>query len=143
MDRNKGRRVSKMKRIILMVLISLIILILFSNAVWDSGRYIVWTKYSLRSNRFKIEKFKEIKNKYPYSLTELKAKINDELDGKIYKEYISSKKGQLAEAERLDGEGGWYYNPATGELKINLLEPVKKYYPFYFGECRNEIPSNW
>jgi len=43
----------------------------------------------------------------------------------------------------LNGKGGFYYDPNTGELRLNLTEPVKHYVPGYKGRYADEIPSSW
>ncbi len=47
------------------------------------------------------------------------------------------------EYDVLNGEGGWYYNKETGEVKLNITKPVKDYVQAYVGEIGNEIPSDW
>ena len=38
---------------------------------------------------------------------------------------------------------GFYYNPNTGEVKVNLLNPLKYYLKYYFRRDRNDIPAEW
>ena len=43
----------------------------------------------------------------------------------------------------LDGNGGWYYDSKTGEVRVNLIAPLKEYFLFYFEKDKNEIPAEW
>jgi len=58
-------------------------------------------------------------------------------------EYITDIAGNSKEYPEINGKGGWYYNKDTGQLKVNLIKPVKHYLWLYFGPERNEIPSDW
>lgn len=61
----------------------------------------------------------------------------------VLKEYISDPNGNSAEYDTLNGQGGWYYNPNTGKIKVNITEPVSGYFKWYFGPQRNTIPAEW
>jgi hypothetical protein len=52
-------------------------------------------------------------------------------------------KPNFHEHSALDGTGGLYYNPQTGDLRLNLTKPLKSYWRFYFGEEKNEVPADW
>lgn len=126
----------------------LVLALIFS--LEDVGFYnkrIMWTEFSLKANRDGVAKFKIITGRYPHSLVELRkyAKQNPESEimTKHFKEYISDKQGRNEETDVLDGSGGWFYNKKTGEVKVNVIEPVKNYLRLYFGQKRSEIPSHW
>ena len=82
--------------------------------------------YAIRGN---LDVFTENENRFPDNLDELKryVKKHSELDFKtrIFKEYISCKEGNGKEYSTLNGQGGWYYNNKTGEIRINLNKPIK------------------
>ena len=127
------------------------------------------TKTNLKISRASIEWFKNETNRYPASLKELSEYINKEFisnndtnlltPGKVFIygqtcEYISDPiyrdvRGDInepdssKESQILDGSGGFYYSSSTGEVKVNVIKPLKEIHPFYFGSSRNEIPSDW
>lgn len=101
-----------------------------------------------------IDKYHELYGKYPGSLKILEEFIrekcmNEDLDLKrIYFEpgfieYYSNPKGNTNEYKMLNGQGGWYYNRTTGELRVNLTKPVKAYIKFYNGGHKEEVPADW
>lgn len=85
--------------------------------------------------------------RYPLSLYEINqyAKNNQKAGFRIkpFREHLSHSKGNANDYHVLNGKQGWYYDPNTGEVKVNLTKPVKHYMWFYFGKERNEIPANW
>jgi len=72
-------------------------------------------------------------------------KYHPDLDShkRTTREYISCKEGNSQEYSTLNGLGGWYYDNQTGEIKVNLYKPIKKYMKLFFANSRNDIPSNW
>jgi hypothetical protein len=109
---------------------------------YDRIRY---TKVYLAQARSQIYEFEKTNGRYPDSLAELKqyAKQHPGIDFKSFTECLSGSENNQREFNILNGEGGWYYNPNTGEVKVNLTKPVKHYMKFYFGNERNKIPAKW
>lgn len=105
------------------------------------------TRVFLEITKSRIKEYKEKRGEWPVSLSELavfsKENSNDKAIFPLYGEVISSRKGNSLEKEILDGSGGWYYNKSTGDVKINLTKPVRIYLKLYFGQYRNNIPSDW
>jgi len=105
------------------------------------------TKANLLFSRRSIRLFVEQNGRFPNSLVELNEygkKFPDKIQWYFTSsESISKSSPNYSEHSILDGTGGLYYNPETGELKINLTKPLKYYCRFYFGEKRKETPSNW
>ncbi|MGA1825366.1 MAG: hypothetical protein ACMUIP_11970 [bacterium] len=143
-----------MKRIIIKVLnyfllITLIlsILFVFANFSVNIDRRVIFTKRNLDLLRKNIEIFKDITGRNPNSLLEIvqyaKNNPKNKLFKKKFKEFISDKNGNLCEYGVLNNKGGWYYNKITGEVKVNLINPIKYYLYFYFNDNREDIPSNW
>ena len=87
-----------------------------------------------------IFNFEKEVGRLPVSLDEIRAR-SDGKSGK-QKEYLSNSDGCNEEHKVVNGKGGWHYNNITGEVKVNLLKPVKKYI-WYWGARRNEIPFEW
>lgn len=101
------------------------------------------SRASLQSS---ILKYKELMGRYPESLKEIKAYTqgNDAFHLRSEtKEYISVEEGSDEEHSVLNGEGGWYYNKETGEVKVNLTKPLKYYFEHYYMLDREAIPSEW
>ena len=62
----------------------------------------------------------------------------------LHKECITSASGNSMEYIELNGHGGFYYNFNTGEVKLNVIKPLKEYLWLYFlAKNGNEIPSDW
>lgn len=59
------------------------------------------------------------------------------------REWISRLRGNSTEWDVLNNKGGFYYNKHTGEVKINLTQPLKDYFIIFFGERGDEIPADW
>ncbi len=109
-----------------------------------------WTHISLKIIRDNVNKFHTIHGKYPDSVTALNEYINNNSEEEFYgkerenKEYISSESGLDNEYNVLNGQGGWYYNKNNGEVRVNIVKPLKKCFePYYYLPARNKIPSDW
>jgi len=128
--------------LIVLVIIGLLCILICAITSEDSSIYS--TKVFLAVGRGHINGFKKNEGRYPDSLKELERYIIQKGFKRLsFIEYYSNPKGNSREFDVLNGEGGWYYNNATGEVKINLTKPAKHYLRFYFGRHRNEIPCNW
>ena len=137
------------KRAFVVLVISLVLFAVLAQV----GRRLLYsselktTTMRLVSIRAGIKEFKEEVGRYPNSLAEM-SKYGEEhpetsLKKTLGAEFISDTKGNTQEHPALDGKGGWHYNKETGEVKVNLTEPLKHYLQSYFGPDRNEIPSHW
>ena len=86
--------------------------------------------------------------RYPNTLSEIKELANAEDKGKFKyslrenKEFLSSEQGCDSEYNVLNNEGGWFYNPNDGRVKINLNKPMHTYFSNYFYKGRNTVPSD-
>lgn len=95
-----------------------------------------------------VLRYKDVTGEYPATLSAMKQygrqHPKSNISAKMSKEYIShSDRGVSNEYSSLNGKGGWYYDSATGDVKINLTKPVKEYRRFYFLSGKNEIPADW
>lgn len=137
--------IPKISRLFVIVVIGLILLtsIVFFDTKLGISEYpkrVLATRASLRETREMISEFHEYHQRYPSNLYELKEDFSIR---RLHKEYISDRKGSFSEYDDLNGKGGWYYNNETGEVRVNIIKPIRKYLRFYFSENRNEIPSSW
>jgi hypothetical protein len=103
------------------------------------------SEMSLSYLREQIKQYHERTGKFPSSLAQMKARFVGK-PGERWgpdKEWLSTDKGNGRESNVLDGSGGWYYNQETGELRINLNQPLKSYLNHYYRRDRNERPCDW
>ncbi len=130
----------------LIVSITLFLWLQFSS-FFNASEMVRNQRVTLARNRILIGMFKEAEGRYPNSLDELTEYIaqNPDFVPRVirFAEHISDPNGNSKEFNVLNGEGGWYYDKNTGELRFNLTKPVKHYLRFYLGIYRNEIPADW
>ncbi len=103
------------------------------------------TRTRLAWNRALIQQYHRLEGRYPDSLAEL-AKYCEKKDASkrvFLDEHLSDSHGLTRESTVLDGEGGWYYNNETGELRVNLTKPLKHYAPVFWDSSRNQPPAEW
>ncbi len=134
------------------IVICVFLLICIAFFLWiEEVRYypkkIFSTEFSLQLARKDVERFKEINNRLPMSLSEINTYAienpNSHLREIPFGEYITDIDGNREEYGELNGKGGLFYNPNTGEVKVNLTKSVGHYLRLYFGKQRNEIPAEW
>lgn len=108
------------------------------------GHYcILLTKRTLNFTRNKVQEFKEATGRFPSSLAEIKYdRYHPEFESFPLYEAISDENGNRKEYDELNGLGGWYYNATTGEVKVNIIKPVKNYM-YCLRQDENEIPADW
>jgi hypothetical protein len=103
------------------------------------------TAGELERMRTAVEHYYQSNQSYPNSLAELR-KYVQENSGMVFgptdlKEHITSYAGNGRESNVLDGTGGWFYDRATGNVKLNITRPVMHYLgPTLYAE---EIPADW
>ena len=103
-------------------------------------------KMMLMLSRKSLQFFAEKNGKFPDSLHEFNEygkKFPDRIEWHFPPGESISGKTDFREHSVLDGTGGLYYDPKTGELKLNLTRPLKSYWRFYLGEERNHVPADW
>ena len=136
----KRRKIGKWFYVFLIGILLLTGLVLLININNSYRLKLRIQKINLALSRTNIRLFAEKNGKFPDSLHEL-----NEYKKQFPvtpKEFIAGK-SDPSEHSVLDGKGGLYYNSKTGELKLNLLRPLKSYWRFYLGEKRNEVPADW
>ncbi len=155
MDNANTKNVSKTKKrsltkrvviILVIVFIALVLVVQLAGGLFYSTG-LDTTRMRLLAIRSGIKDFNEKVGRYPDSLNEMKEygqkNPSTGLLEKWGKEFISDPDGVSEESTDLNGQGGWYCNTETREVKVNLTKPLNNYLPFYFGPHRNEIPSEW
>ena len=113
-------------------------------------------KHSLYVARKSIEWYKTQTGNYPLHLS----KIQEYAEGNSlsnrdpntvrlfkhdsHKECITSFSGNSVEYNELNGQGGFFYDSNTVEVKLNITKPLKEYFwLFFFAKNYNEIPADW
>ena len=141
MKKPKSRKCLCVLLIGILMLTGLVLLININNSYRLKLRI---QKINLALSRTNIRLFAEQNGKFPDSLHELNEykKQFPVTPKEFIAEFIAGK-SDPSEHSVLDGKGGLYYNSKTGELKLNLLRPLKSYWRFYLGEKRNEVPADW
>ena len=125
----------------------LIVLIL----MWNQRKYydqIVAIRAYLNDIRERIDYFYNMNERYPKSLSELRQVVTEEHPYYLSLEELlidlkSKPQKDVPEYRELNNKGGYYYDPNTGEIRLNLTRPVKEYLPFCYIKFRNQIPSEW
>lgn len=134
----------------LIIVLCIVIIFLSAGFIRINASYqsrIRSTEINLLFIRRSVRLFHEQTGNYPGSLSELNEygkKYTKEINWYLTPgEYISKSSKQGTENKDLNGAGGLYYNPETGELKVNLTKPLKSYWKLYIGKRRNEVPADW
>jgi hypothetical protein len=107
-------------------------------------RFLV-TAGELERVRSAVKHYYENNHSYPNSLAELRMYVQEN-PGMVFRstdlrEHITTEEGNGQESNVLDGSGGWFYDKATGEVKLNITRPVVHYLgPAFYPQ---EIPADW
>jgi hypothetical protein len=150
-NKRKERKFRISSTVIIFFLLSLVVIQYFLH-VEDITMYneaLRTTKWNLMRARSGVKWFEEKTGRLPSCLCEINAYArSNKSDSNIlmtirFLENLSSSGGTDRESDTLSGEGGWFYDPNTGEVKVNLTKPVKHYLKFFWGKERNEIPAGW
>ncbi len=135
--------------VVALVIVVVVCIWLMSNPRIKPGinRKVFWTKRNVSSLRLQIDRFKKLEGRYTNSLAELQQYSKDNpnvgLGNVSVTEHISDPVGNSNEYDVLNNQGGWYYNKNTGEVKLNLTEPVNHYVESYIGKLGRKIPADW
>ena len=134
--------------IALVIVVVVCIWLMFNPGIKPGiNRRVFWTKRNVSSLRLQIDGFKKLEGRYPNSLSELQQYSKDNpnagLGNVLVTEHISDFAGNSNEFDVLNNQGGWYYDKNTGEVKLNLTEPLNHYIESYVGNIGKEIPADW
>ena len=124
-----------MRVVVVIIVLLCLVYVLGSSALWYLFDRHMESRVDLMMLRGAVYDFVGSKDRYPDSLSELKPVLP--------KEHISSVVGNREQHGIMNNSGGWYYDPNTGEVRINLTKPIKHYMWFSFSEEHNEIPADW
>lgn len=97
----------------------------------------------LSMTRRGINAFYGLKGRYPKSIDEYRQIVSDSVWGSMYVDLTSDKQSVVPEYRQLNDKGGYYYDPNTGEIRLNLTRPVREYLKFYSGSYKDQVPSSW
>jgi hypothetical protein len=109
---------------------------------WGVGR-IQGTRSNLQIIREFVAQFKAERGVYPASLESMEPFSESGGSDSSLAEYLSDPNGNASTHAVLDGNGGWYYEPMSGRVKVNLLKRVDAYLQAYQGKDEGQIPSDW
>ena len=127
-----------------LMLVVFVIMVEYNNDCTNRIRVI---KIYLGAIRKSIQDFREHNGKYPNSLDELRLYIRDKrgysIAPSMYVDLNSEQQNDVPEYRQLNNKGGYYYDPNTGEVRLNLTRPVKEYLKLYRGAYKDQIPSSW
>jgi len=138
--------------VIAVLLLSLLILIGSSELSHRRQRRfearLMTIKVSLSYLHNASEVFFNENGRYPDSFNELRRICVDRLGkdsyyAKMYIDLTSDRTSEVPEYRELNDKGGYYYNPNTGQVRLNLTRRVKEYLPGYRGWLSDQIPSTW
>ena len=124
----KTREVSKLSSAFVVGTLLVTIGLVWTWIVGNSYRWRLQpTINNLVLSRRSIQLFTEQNGRFPDSVHELWEYWDNHPEGREWRgrsnESISAKRNST-ESSVLNGTGGLYYNPKTGELKINLTKPL-------------------
>lgn len=119
----------------------IIISLYFTDNLYQKQRgRVEATRIHLLLIRKTIEAYKEEFGNYPDSIDDVRKYASEDV---IFFDFKDEPQSDIPEHGELNGKGGYYYNKETGEVRLNLTNPVKEYFKFYIGPRANEIPSEW
>jgi hypothetical protein len=124
----------------------LFVLLVAAVQVWYDSKCenrIRGIRVTLSMTRRGIEALYELNGRYPKSLDEYRKVVSDGVWDKMIVDLTSDKQNDVPEYRQFNDKGGYYYDPNTGEVRLNLTRPVKEYLRFYSGRYKDQIPSSW
>jgi type II secretory pathway pseudopilin PulG len=143
------KRTSVFCQVVIVVVAVLGVVLVFLRSGWymSPRDRVANTKAALVFARADIEKYRGSFGSPPPTLAEAVLAIHGPRDdapsGKLWREYLSDAQGNSSEHQVLNGQGGWYYNQATGELRVNLTDPVRHYLSGHLGDWADQVPTSW
>lgn len=130
------------------VLIALVftVLLVAGAYIWYQSRCedrVRGIRVVLSMTRRGINAFYGLKGRYPESINEFRQWSRGGAWDKMIVDLTSDKQSKIPEYHELNDKGGYYYDPNTGEIRLNLTRPVREYLKFYSGSNKDQIPSSW
>jgi hypothetical protein len=144
------KNITKRKTLFVLLCLSLsLVLLLFVEYAWDEicRTQIGRTQASLLIVRQCIKEYKETNGRYPKNIEELRQYLKNDPNFKpldsLYVDFKSTKQSNFQTYSEINGKGGYYYDANSGDIRVNLTEPVGHYFFFYGGSLKDEIPVKW
>jgi type II secretory pathway pseudopilin PulG len=134
---------------LIIVVLVLVLLIVALQMSYDTrcDRRIRATIGHLKALRNAMNVYFRMYGQYPDSLNEFqqwaKGGKHSGFWDKMYVDLTSGKQIDIPVYRELNNKGGYYYDPNTGEIRLNLTRPVKGYLKWYGGCYKNKVPSSW
>jgi hypothetical protein len=101
------------------------------------------TRGILSVTRKGVKIFYDMNGRYPDSIDEYRKWSGGGVLDKMIVDLTSEKQSYVPEYRQLNNKGGYYYDPNTGEIRLNLTRPVKEYLMWYSGRYKDQVPSSW
>lgn len=130
-----------------------LMLFLIASLLWFSGWYrdrcehrIGAIRVSLKTMRRYVQFLREERGCYPDSFAQLRQSLGRSGSAnwdRMYVDLTSNRQERVPEYRALNGKGGYYYDPNSGEIRLNLTMPVRQYLYWYRGSYADQIPSQW
>lgn len=122
-----------------------VLIVVYVRVEYDSkcNNRIKVIKVYLGATRKTIQIFFENNGRYPDSFNEFRKWNRGSVWDKMIVDLTSDKQSEVPEYRQLNDKGGYYYDPNTGEVRLNLTRPVKEYFKRYNGRYKDQIPSSW
>lgn len=128
-----------------LLLLTMAVVLQFSlNARRDN--HIRSVRNHLLAARSCIRAFYDVKGRFPESLEELRwlwPEEDSHVPRRMYIDLTMSRQENVAEYREFNDKGGYYYDPNSGEIRLNLTRPVREYLRWYRGTYADQIPSHW
>ena len=128
-------------------LIALLFVLLVAAAfIWYQSKCenrIRGTRAVLYVTRSGIKAFYEKNGRYPNSFDEFRQWTGSSVWDKMIVDLTSDKQSDVPEYRQLNDKGGYYYDPKTGEVRLNLTRPVHEYIKWYSSRFKDQVPSTW
>ncbi|MBE0535962.1 MAG: hypothetical protein IH624_09860 [Phycisphaerae bacterium] len=148
-----------LKRLRIPILIIVLLVVWIGASNWVYEQRIAASVYALHAARQSVKWYEAETGSYPDSIRDVSCYAKEhKVDyyepgvsaGELrlflpdfHFERISSRKGSNSEHASLTGQGGFYYNKETGEVRINLTKPLREYFLFCCGHWGSVVPAKW
>ena len=103
-------------------------------------------RVNVQALRRSVKQFWDLNGCQPKSLDEFRRfhrQHKSDIWDEMYVDLTSDKQREVPEYGELNDKGGYFYDPNSGEIRLNLTRPVREYLRWYRGSYEDEIPSHW
>jgi hypothetical protein len=84
--------------------------------------------------------------RYPESIAQVLSLMREGDSGnwdRFHVDLTSDRQEAIPEYRELNNKGGYFYDPNSGEIRLNLTRPVRSHLPWYSGRYAGEVPAAW